>query len=214
MGSEVACTLFSVGKERIVQLFYRMGLVKQHNNNIVVLSFFPDGCLILGEVARGEVAVGFCWRTIFLLSSLEKQRKWWILWATETQLIKILRAFVKVIGTWHGIWHWGSHMLLGRLFSGGKCLEAIVQLHTEGWGFTDVEYANNCFAVPAEAVLSANQAPTPLLCHWEPTHWKSGPLPTRIVELFTIFTHHLRSCVEHKRKKRRGEKRKHLQAGI
>lgn len=157
------------------------------------------GCWILGEGARGEMAVGFCWRTVFLLSSLEKEKKWWMLWAAETQLIKILRAFVKAISTCHGIWHWGSHELLGSVFSGGKCLEATVQLHTEGWGFTDVEYANSCFALPSEAALSANQAPTPLLRRWEPTHWKSGPLSTRIVELFTIFTFHLRSCVEHKR---------------
>lgn len=48
----------------------------------------------------------------------------------------------------------------------------------------------------------------PLLCHWEPAHRKSGPLSPRNVELFTIFTRHLRSCVEHKRKNKEGKKRK------
>lgn len=66
---------------------------------------------------------------------------------------------MKAISTCHGIWHWGSHVFLGSVFSGGKCLEAAVQLHTEGRGFTDVEYADSCFALPTEAVWSANQAP-------------------------------------------------------
>jgi len=47
-------------------------------------------------------------------------------------------------------------MLVESVFSKGKCLEGTVQLHTEVREFTDVEYANSCFALPTGAIFCAN----------------------------------------------------------
>lgn len=54
---------------------------------------------------------------------------------------------MKAASTCHQIRNSGSHMLLESVFSKGKCLEAAIQGHAEGWGFTDVEYANSWFAL-------------------------------------------------------------------
>lgn len=170
------------------------------------LSWSNYGCWILGEGATGEVAVEFCWRTVFLLSSSEK--KWWLLWATETQLIKILRTFVKAISTCHGIWHWVHMSYLEVFFQEGSALRPLCNCTLRDG---DLQMLNMQIAALHSQLrqywVQIRHQPPPL-SHWEPTHWKSGPLSTRIAELFTIFTFHLRSCVEHKREKRRGKNRK------
>lgn len=76
---------------------------------------------------------------------------------------------MKAISTCHEIWHPGSHMILESVFSERKCLEADIQLHAEDWGFTDVEYANGCFALPAGAVLCTDWAQSYTHCFaiWE-----------------------------------------------